>query len=101
MGGEVTEKPGLLPGWRLGLFLPQRWWPSGIPRLVAFCLKAPGVRFISLDMLATGVLLLECFLRVLSSWAVHSRRFARFAILAGAFAILPPQVRLVCLGATL
>jgi hypothetical protein len=43
------------------------WWPIEIPKCRAFCLKAPGVRFIVLEIALTGVLLFECFLSSLSS----------------------------------
>jgi hypothetical protein len=53
-----------------------RWCPSPIPRCSAFWRSAPIVRFVSLDILATGVFAFECALSSLMSAFVHSRRTA-------------------------
>ena len=57
----------------------------------AFCLSAPGVRFVVFEITATDVLLFECFFSSRMSWVVHSRRMRRLAGLA--ILIVP---RLVC-----
>jgi hypothetical protein len=48
-----------------------------IPTLDAFCLIAPGVRFIAREILTTGVLLFECALREQTSCFVQATRLAR------------------------
>src|SRR4029453_11139565 len=65
-----------------------------IPKLVAFCLTAPGVRFIALAMAFTRVLLFECFFNSLTSCAVHSRRTVRFF----PFTMLSSEVPTASLG---
>src|SRR5262245_56529755 len=52
----------------------------GIPKLPAFCLTAPGVRFIVLEIAFTEVLLFECAFNWRTSCVVHARRFLGFAI---------------------
>jgi hypothetical protein len=59
-----------------------------IPRCRAFCLRAPGVRFIAFEMDFTGILVFECRLSSLSSCLVQSRRTIRLAVLAISFSIL-------------
>jgi hypothetical protein len=46
----------------------------GMPMTIAFCLTAPGVRFIVREIVLTGVLFFECFFSSRISTAVHSRR---------------------------
>lgn len=53
-----------------------------IPKLRAFCLKAPGVRFSALEIALTGVWFFECFFSSRSSCALHSRRTIRLVPLA-------------------
>ena len=50
------------------------------PRLNAFWRIAPGVRFIALEILTTGVLLFECALRSRTCSFVQATRLVRLAI---------------------
>lgn len=63
-------------------YLPRRRCPIRIPRCRAFCLRAPGVRFIAFEMDFTGILLFEWLLSSLSSCRVHCRRTILLAVLA-------------------
>ena len=45
-----------------------------MPKTQAFCLTAPGVRFIVREIVLTGVLFFECFFISRISTAVHARR---------------------------
>ncbi len=54
-----------------------RRWPTGIPRARAFCRIAPAVRFITLEIFSTGVLLLECVLRSRTCSLLQATRFVR------------------------
>jgi hypothetical protein len=50
------------------------------PKLRAFCLRAPGVRFMALEILATGVFAFECLRSSFLSAAVHARRLVALDI---------------------
>jgi hypothetical protein len=64
----------------------------GIPKLPAFCLTAPGVRFIVLAIAFTEVLFLECVLSWRTSCAVHARLLVALAIRQSPLLIMPtPQ----------
>jgi hypothetical protein len=54
-----------------------RRWPIGIPKPRAFCRIAPAVRFITLEIFSTGVLLLECVLRSRTCSLLQATRFVR------------------------
>lgn len=66
----------------------KRWWrpmsyrlcPSGIPIWNAFWRNAPTVRFVSLEIFATGVFERECAFSSRTFSLVHSRRLVRLAI---------------------
>jgi hypothetical protein len=60
--------------------LNYRLWPSGIPRLRAFWRNEPTLRFVSLAILATGVLALECARSSLTSAFEYSRRTTLLAL---------------------
>ena len=64
-----------------------RRWPIGIPKASAFCRIAPAVRFIALDILATGVLLFECAFRSRTCSLDQATRFVRALVLFGFVAI--------------
>jgi hypothetical protein len=64
-----------------------RRWPTGIPRAKAFCRIAPAVRFMAFEILATGVLLLECAFRSRTCSLVQATRFVRVLVLFGLVAI--------------
>jgi hypothetical protein len=53
-----------------------------MPSEVAFCLTAPGVRFIALEISSRGVLAFECRFSSLTSSVVHSLRAGGFAFFA-------------------
>jgi hypothetical protein len=54
-----------------------RRWPSGNPRLNAFCRSAPAVRFMAVTIFLTGDLLRECALSSRTSAFDHERRLWR------------------------
>ena len=62
-------------------------WPTGIPRAKAFCRIAPAVRFMAFEILATGVLLLECAFRSRTCSLLQATRFVRALVLFGLVAI--------------
>jgi hypothetical protein len=51
-----------------------------IPKRLAFCLKAPGVRFIVLEIALTDVLFFECVFSWRTSCAVQVRSFLALVI---------------------
>ena len=57
----------------------HRRWPSGKPRLRAFCRSAPAVRFMALTIFLTGDLLRECALSSRTSSFDQGRRLVRRA----------------------
>src|SRR5262249_31744178 len=57
----------------------HRRWPSGKPRLRAFCRSAPAVRFMALTIFLTGDLLRECALSSRTSSFDQGRRLMRRA----------------------
>jgi hypothetical protein len=59
--------------------LTHRRWPSGKPRLRAFCRSAPAVRFMALTIFLTGDLLRECALSSRMSSFDQGRRLVRRA----------------------
>src|SRR5712691_1934525 len=63
--------------WRTGLATIHRRWPSGKPRMRAFCRSAPTVRFIAFAIFLTGDLLRECTLSSRTSAFDHGRRLVR------------------------
>src|SRR5262249_198558 len=58
-----------------------RRWPSGNPRLRAFCRSAPAVRFMALAIRFTGDFLRECALKSRTSALDQARRLTRLALL--------------------
>jgi hypothetical protein len=60
-----------------------------MPSRNAFCRSAPGVRFIALEILTTGVLAFECALRLRKSSFVQGLLMRRFAL----FAMFVPLIR--------
>jgi hypothetical protein len=56
-----------------------RRWPSGNPRLSAFCRSAPAVRFMALAICFTGDFLRECALNSRTSALDQARRLTRLA----------------------
>jgi hypothetical protein len=56
-----------------------RRWPSGNPRLSAFCRSAPAVRFMALAIRFTGDFLRECALKSRTSALDQARRLTRLA----------------------
>jgi hypothetical protein len=58
-------------------FYPHRRWPSGNPRLSAFCRSAPAVRFIAFAIFFTGDLLRECSFNSRMSAFDQVRRLGR------------------------
>src|SRR5213082_123682 len=61
----------------------HRRWPSGNPRLSAFCRSAPSLRFIVLAIFLTGDLLRECALSSRKSAFDQDRRLRPPARLVG------------------
>src|SRR6266566_4161127 len=57
----------------------QRRWPSGNPRLSAFCRSAPAVRFMTFAIFLTGDLLRECAFSSRTSAFDQLRRLVRLA----------------------
>src|SRR5262249_23682941 len=56
-----------------------RRWPSGNPRLSAFCRSAPAVRFMALEICFTGDFLRECAFKSRTSALDQARRLTRLA----------------------
>lgn len=56
---------------------------SWIPKAKAFCRIAPAARFMAFEILATGVLLLECASRSRTCSLVQATRFVRVLVLFG------------------
>src|SRR5262249_25893497 len=56
-----------------------RRWPSGNPRLSAFCRSAPAVRFMSFAIRFTGDFLRECAFKSRTSALDQARRLTRLA----------------------
>src|SRR5712671_3196196 len=54
-----------------------RWWPSGNPRLSAFCRSAPTVRFMAFAIFFAGDLLRECAFSSRTSALDQVRRLVR------------------------
>jgi|SRR6266511_2291331 len=61
------------------LALSHRRWPSGKPRLSAFCRSAPTVRFMAFAIFFTGDLLRECAFSSRTSAFDQVRRLVRLA----------------------
>src|SRR5262244_3905572 len=57
----------------------HRRWPSGNPRLSAFCRSAPTVRFMAFAIFFTGDLLRECALSSRTSAFDQAQRLVRLA----------------------
>ena len=56
-----------------------RRWPSGNPRLSAFCRSAPAVRFMAFEIRFTGDFLRECAFKSRTSALDQARRLTRLA----------------------
>src|SRR6266508_1562985 len=63
------------------LALSHRRWPSGKPRLSAFCRSAPTVRFMAFAIFFTGDLLRECAFMSRTSAFDQVRRLVRLTCL--------------------
>src|SRR5258708_36200982 len=67
----------------------QRRWPSGMPSLSACWRKAPAVRFIALEIRATGVFALECLRSSACCARDQATRFFDFLFVFLAFFAIP------------
>lgn len=67
-----------------------RRWPKPTPMYNAFCRSAPTVRFVSFDILSTGVLAFECAFSSFRSALVHSRRLPFFLATLAFFNSIAP-----------
>src|SRR5262245_26165014 len=71
------ELKGFAERMRILCFGLYRRCPMLMSKANAFWRTAPSVRFIALEILATGVFYLECVLRSRTSFAVHATRLCR------------------------